>query len=56
MTNVIKNVTTTETDTCSYSVMMKVVVKVIATIAPVDIELEPVTTIVDLIVYCTVSN
>ena len=38
MTNVIKNVTTTET----VNVMMKVVVNVIATTAPVDIEPEPV--------------
>ena len=36
MTNVIKNVTTTET----VNVMMKVVVNVIATTAPVDSELE----------------
>ena len=36
MTNVIKNVTTTET----VNVMMKVVVNVIATAAPVDSELE----------------
>ena len=39
MTNVIKNVTTTET----LNVMVKVVVNVIATTAPVDIELESVT-------------
>ena len=38
MTNVIKNVTTTET----VNVMMKVVVNVIATTAPVDSELESV--------------
>jgi len=38
MTNVIKNVTTTET----VNVMMKIVVNVIATTTPVDSELESV--------------
>jgi len=52
MTNVIKNVTITET----VNVMMKVVVNVIATTAPVGIELESVTSTVDLIVAHAVCN